>query len=49
MCAVLLHCTHQDAFRLRAKHCAVKAVQLCAVAVRVRSTKLFMATYIGGW
>ena len=48
-CAVLLPCTHQASIRLCAKHYAVKAVQLCAVAVRVWSLKLFMATDIGGW
>jgi len=48
-CAVLLPCTYQASIRLCAKHYAVKAVQLCAVAVRVWSLKLFMATDIGQW
>ena len=46
-CAVLLPCTHQVPIRLCAQHYAVKGVQFCAIAVRVWSIKLFMATDIG--
>jgi len=48
-CAVLLPCTHQASIRLCAQHYAVKAVLFCAIAVRVWSIKLFMATDIGRW